>query len=111
MDFAREVEGLEQEIRDLRRKMIDVNDGDEGRFSRDEIQGTGRFIILCPMSVREATKKVFFIGPVTKALPPPPLELIGHLLWGDFFRASRKVFFFLEDRPVFAASLTMNLFS
>ena len=41
VDFAREVEGLEQEIRDLRRKMIEVNDGDEGRFSRDEIQGTG----------------------------------------------------------------------
>ena len=38
VDFAREVEGLEQEIRDLRRK-IDVNDGDEGRFSRDDIQG------------------------------------------------------------------------
>ena len=55
MDFAREVEGLEQEIRDLRRKMIDVNDGDEGRFSRDEIQGTWRFIILCPMSVKNAT--------------------------------------------------------
>ena len=32
--------------------------------------------------LREATKKVFFCGPATKALP---LELSGHIILGNFF--------------------------
>ena len=39
--------------------------------------------------LREAAKKVF-CGPYTKA--PPPLSLLA-ILFSDFFRASKKVFF------------------
>ena len=59
----------------------------------------------------EAAKKVsLFSGPATKA--PPPLELSGHIFWGNIFVIFLELhnkFFFLMAGPLkknfFAASL------
>ena len=36
-------------------------------------------------------KVIFFSGPATKALHPGHLELSGHILFGIYFRAFKKV--------------------
>ena len=48
---------------------------------------------------------LFFSGPATKALPPPPIELSGNKKnFRIFFRALKTVFFL--KNTIFAASLT-----
>ena len=48
---------------------------------------------LTPLGKPQKNKVIFFSGPATKALSPPPLELSGNIVLCDFFRASKKVIF------------------
>ena len=43
-------------------------------------------------AVREAAKKVLFL------VPPPPLELGGHIFFGFFFELQKKLFFLVLTR-------------
>ena len=51
--------------------------------------------------LRETAKKPFFSGPdkAYKDLLPPPLQLSGHIFF-DFFKASKKVIFFLSGQTL-----------
>jgi len=50
-------------------------------------------------TVREATKKPFFSGAATKALPLPS-SLVAITFFGFFFSSFKKRYFFLVARPL-----------
>jgi len=50
----------------------------------------------CLQGLGKQQKKLFFSGPATNALLPPPFELSGHIFLVDIFSDFKKSLFFLS---------------